>query len=119
MGSWVWIAIVVTALAGILGVALILAKRPVDVDDLGRVTRPLDCAESRPLPLMRMGRLVMKVVRTGSSQPPTTEYPFRTWEPSVAPGDIPQAVPVRRAKLGWADEVRDRRAQIVYAAGFC
>ncbi len=38
MGSWVWIAIVVTALVGILGVALILAKRPVDVDDLGRVT---------------------------------------------------------------------------------
>jgi hypothetical protein len=31
-------AIVVTALAGILGVAVILAKRPVDVDDLGRVS---------------------------------------------------------------------------------
>ncbi len=38
VGTWVWIAIGVTAFAGILGVAVILTKRPVDVDDLGRVS---------------------------------------------------------------------------------
>ena len=36
--TWVWIPIGVMALAGILGVSVILTKRPVDVDDLGRVT---------------------------------------------------------------------------------
>ena len=38
VGMLVWIAIGVTGLAGILGVAVILTKRPVDVDDLGRVS---------------------------------------------------------------------------------
>ena len=38
LDTWVWIAIGVVALAGILGVSVILTKRPVDVDDLGTVS---------------------------------------------------------------------------------
>jgi hypothetical protein len=38
VGTWVWIAIGVTAIVGIFGVAVILTKRPVDVDDLDRVS---------------------------------------------------------------------------------
>ena len=38
VGSWVWIAIGATALVGILAVAVIFTKRPVDVGDLGRVS---------------------------------------------------------------------------------
>jgi hypothetical protein len=38
VGSWVWIAIGVTAIVGIFGVAVIRTKRPVEVEDLGRVS---------------------------------------------------------------------------------
>ena len=38
VGTWVWIAIGVTAVAGIVLVGVILAKRPVDVDDLGSIS---------------------------------------------------------------------------------
>src|SRR5688572_25871464 len=38
VGTGVWIAIGVMAFAGILGVAVIRPKRPVDVNDLGRVS---------------------------------------------------------------------------------
>ena len=34
----IWIAVAGMAIAGILGIALILTKRPVDVDDFGTVS---------------------------------------------------------------------------------
>ena len=39
VGSWVWIGVVVIAIAGILGIVIILTKRPVDLYDLGAVSK--------------------------------------------------------------------------------
>ena len=33
VGNWVWIAVGVIAIAGIVGIAIVVTKRPVDLDD--------------------------------------------------------------------------------------